>query len=146
MKTWKPTSFEDRLLKAYHDKVGGEVYTEVQIGSSAPYDWPDGSKTRRIDAVKLVNNESEKEGIFNFTPNKKHFKKKVKGSEVELIEIKRSLNRPVIGQVLVGEPMLKRDYEPSDIELTILCSQGDPPLKWVCEKKGINVMISKQKF
>lgn len=146
MAQWEATSFEDRLLKAYWDQMGGKIFTEVQIGASGPSEWPEGSKTRRIDAVRILSSEGGKDDILSYNSSRDYFIEIVKGSDVELIEIKRDLNRPVIGQILVGEEMFRKDYDPRKVSLTILCAEEDPALKWVCNEKDINLKVSKQKF
>lgn len=60
---------------------------------------------------------------------------------VELIEVKKNLNRLVIGQVIAGVDMFERQYNISKIIPVILCKNGDPALEWVCEKRNIRVEI-----
>ena len=60
---------------------------------------------------------------------------------VELIEVKKKLNRLVIGQSLAGCDMFKQDYRSGDIKNGILCSEGDPTLEWVCSTREIEVKL-----
>ena len=60
---------------------------------------------------------------------------------MEVIEVKSSLNRPVIGQAIAGRDLFERDYEPRTIEPVVVCGSGDPALEWVCRRNGIRVEI-----
>ena len=59
--------------------------------------------------------------------------------ERQVIEIKRSLDRVVLGQVIIGADLLELEYAPATIEQTVVCEEGDPVLKCVCDKRGIKV-------
>ena len=51
---WQPRSLEDRLLYNYWLKYQGRLYLEVPIGGvGSRGNWPEGSKIRRIDAVRV---------------------------------------------------------------------------------------------
>jgi hypothetical protein len=65
----------------------------------------------------------------------------VKDRHVEVIEVKSSLNRPVIGQAIAGRDMFERNYEPRTVEPVVVCGSGDPALEWVCRQNGIRVEI-----
>lgn len=69
------------------------------------------------------------------------FNKLIQGSTVELIEVKKNLNRLVIGQVIARMDMFERQYQAKKIIPTILCQNGDPALQWVCEKRNIRIHI-----
>ena len=58
---------------------------------------------------------------------------------IEVIEIKRSLDRVVLGQVIIGADLLELEYAPATIEQTVVCEEGDPVLEYVCDKRGIKV-------
>lgn len=58
-----------------------------------------------------------------------------------MIEVKKNLNRLVIGQVIAGADMFERQYNTSKIIPVILCKNGDPALEWVCKKRNIKVEI-----
>jgi len=102
--------------------------------------WPSGCTTRRIDGVRLEVNDREP-GIFFFTGNQKHFRDELKLSQtVEIIEVKSSLNRPVIGQALAGIDMFEREYDVKGIPV-VVCGKNDSALEWVCQKRNIRVVI-----
>ncbi|ERH09518.1 MAG: hypothetical protein J07HX64_01276 [halophilic archaeon J07HX64] len=65
----------------------------------------------------------------------------VEDRHVEVIELKSSLNRPVIGQAIAGRDMFKRDYEPRTVEPVVVCGSGDLTLEWMCRRNGIRVEI-----
>lgn len=138
MNTWKPRSLEDKLLYKYWLEVGGLLCLEVPIGSpGGSGNWPSGSKTRRIDGVLLKNQEWE---IVRFRDRETEFLEAIQTQTIELIEVKKKLNRLVIGQVIAGVDMFERQYQAGKIKPVILCTEGDPALEWVCEKRGIEVI------
>lgn len=71
---WKPQTFENRLLYAYWLGVGGRIYLEVPIGGSGgPGNWPSGSKTRRIDGVRLESAYPQREGLIRLSDCREEF-------------------------------------------------------------------------
>ncbi len=68
------------------------------------------------------------------------------GQPIELIEIKRKLNRPVIGQVIAGAEMFKKDYQSGKINRIVLCNEGDSALEWVCKQRDIEVKIIRMNY
>lgn len=66
----------------------------------------------------------------------------VEDCHVEVIEVKSSLNRPVIGQAIAGRDMFERDYEPRTIEPVVVCGSGDPALEWVAGETGSESRLS----
>ena len=141
MSDWSPRTFEDKLLAAYHDAVGGRMYTEVAIAWSRGYmDWPAGHSHRSIDAVRLVEPYFE-EDIIPFANHGPEVLNSVEEADVELIEVKQDLNRNVIGQVVAGRDLFSADYEPASIKGIALCANTDSALEWVCEQENIIVEI-----
>jgi len=143
MKIWKPRTFEDRLLYKYWNESKGDLFLEVPIGNKELGNWPPGSKIRRIDGVLLLNdlddNNSRVYPYKDYTIE--NFNEQAKDNTIELIEVKRKLNRVVIGQVLAGIDMFERQYDAGKIIPVILCHIEDPALEWVCKKRNINVHI-----
>lgn len=139
MSEWEPGSYEDQLLHAYHDSVGGRIYTEVAAPWSGGYQsWPDGYRNRYIDAIRLLE-PYHVEGIVPFANHGTEVLQIVEEAIVELIEIKARLNRPVIGQILAGNDLFQAEYAPAEVRLVALCESADPALKWVCDQRNIAV-------
>ncbi len=138
---WKPKSFEDSLLHSYWEKVGGKLYLEVPIGGlSAPHIWSKNSEIRRIDGV-LFPSKTQDSGIFSFNKNKEQFLNDVSGaSHIQLIEVKKKINRLVVGQALVGKVMFEKQYDKS-VQPVVLCNILDSAMKWSCEQLGVAVEI-----
>jgi len=114
------------------------MYLEVPIGlKNGNGEWPEGTKVRRIDAIRCF------EGEVRILPASKYtyksFSEDIKGKHLELIEVKKYLNRLVIGQVIAGIDMFNREYAAKSIKGIILCQKGDPALEWVCKEHGIEV-------
>jgi len=134
---------EDAYLDQYWNEVGGLIITEVPAGryiKDGP--WPRGSKIRRMDGVRVLrsNVPDLKNAIVPYKPgNREHFKSVFKDAEVEIIEIKRKLNRVVIGQVIVGATMMSIEYDANPLVKTIVCKIGDPALEIICKQMGIRV-------
>lgn len=136
---WSPSTPEDRILHEYWQRVGGRIYVEVPIGSpNGKGGWASDSKTRWIDGVRLPAGD-KKSGIFFFTGNQPRFTDELKEcGSADIIEVKASLNRNVIGQVLVGIDMFERQYEVTSRPI-IVCGSSDYALEWVCCERSIQV-------
>lgn len=136
---WEPSGVEDELLYAYWRDVGGRVYCEVRVGGGP--NWPAGSKPRMIDAVRLVNVEPGDEEIVRFTNREDEFRTLSAEQAVELIEIKRKLNRLVFGQVVAGSTMFQRHYGVDVDRAVVLCATPDPAMAWVCKQHDVAVEL-----
>jgi hypothetical protein len=103
---------EDRLLEEYLKEKGGALYTEVRVGMG-------GARPRRIDAVRVSGGEA---AILPFTRKMlPDFQKATRNRKIEVIEIKRRLNRPVIGvfSILRPEYCERVTYRSKEWEMTI---------------------------
>jgi hypothetical protein len=145
---WKSPSkrtYEDRLLLQYWHAFGGLVFTEVPVGRDGPKDWPEGAKPRRIDGVRIASPDSEKvpSEIVAFSKRRdaKRLERVIEGAEVEVVEVKRSLDRVVLGQVIIGADLLEIEYAPPKIDQVVICEMGDPALETVCDRRGIKVWM-----
>lgn len=137
---WRPSPGEDRLLAGYWNDVGGVIVPEVHIGKTGPSDWPAGSSKRMIDGLRF-RSEYRDEITVQAAFSQSQLRDIVEDRHVEVIEVKSSLNRPVIGQAIAGRDMFKRDYEPRTVEAVAVCGSGDPALEWVCRRNGIRVEV-----
>ena len=140
---WKSPSrrtYEDGLLLEYWQALGGLIFAEVPVGRDGPKQWPEGAKPRRIDGVRIVPPDSEKtqSDIVAFSRGRdaKRFEELATGAEVEVLEVKRSLDRYVLGQVIIGADLLEMEYAPSKIDQVVICNLDDPVLK--LEHRGEN--------
>lgn len=134
---WKPKTKEDILLHTYWKKVGGIIYTEVPIGGHGGRgQWPIGCRQRRLDGVRIVTRKKE---IRKYVKPDDDFMNLIANFPVEIIEIKDTLNRPAIGQIIAGNDMFAREYKVGPKKQVILCSVGDSALEWVCAKRKINI-------
>lgn len=137
---WTPTTPENHLLEGYWNEVGGIIVPEVHIGETGPSSWPAGSRSRQIDGLRF---DSEYRDEIN-TPtafSQVQLQEIVADRHVEVIEVKQSLGRPVIGQAIAAREMFKRDYDPRTVEPVVVCGRGDPALEWVCRQNNIRVEI-----
>jgi hypothetical protein len=139
--TWEARSKEDRLLERYYKKHPGRFLVEVPIGGGGnDLPWDDTCTTRRLDAVRISGIRKEK-AVYKHSFNKDCLGKLFKGKNVEVIEVKQKLNRPVIGQVIAGRDMFQEQYDGKNVKMVIVCSKGDSALEWVCKKQGIKVVV-----
>jgi hypothetical protein len=145
---WKSPSkrnYEDRLLLEYWQTFGGLLFTEVPVGRDGPRDWPEGAKPRRIDGVRMASPESEKASsdviAFSKRRDAKWLERVIASAEVEVVEVKRSLDRVVLGQVIIGADLLEIEYAPTKIDQVVICVVGDPALETVCNRRGIKVWM-----
>jgi hypothetical protein len=142
---WKPVgkrTYEDELLLRYWETVGGAIFSEVLVGKGGTKQWPAGAKPRRIDGVRIASRSPEMRppGITVFRrSNAREFERIVTGADVEVIEVKRSLDRVVLGQVIIGADLLEMEYEPHYSTQVVVCKDTDPVLEAVCERRGIRV-------
>mgnify|MGYP006896934342 CR=1 FL=1 len=124
----------------YWEKVGGSIFTEVPTGNSGPERWPEGANPRRIDGVRF-----RSKGRDEICPpsafSTEQVKKVVQGRHLEIIEVKQSLNRGVIGQAVAGRVLFKRDYNPATVEPVVVYGNDDPALSWAGRRNGIRVEI-----
>jgi hypothetical protein len=146
---WKPPSkrtYEDRLLLEYWQTFGGLVFAEVPVGRDGPKQWPEGAKPRRIDGVRIASSESEKASseivAFSKRRDAKRLERVIAGAEVEVLEVKRALDRVVLGQVIIGADLLEIEYAPTKIDQVVICEMGDPALETVCDRRSIKVWTS----
>ena len=131
-------SKEDRLLLKYWREVGGVIITEVPIGRGGP------RQPRRIDGVRIVAPKpSLPDGMYTYVrrENRRTVEDLIAGARVEVIEVKRWLDRPVVGQVIVGADLLEMEYAPAEVDQVVVCEVGDPVLEAVCERRGIVVFL-----
>jgi hypothetical protein len=136
-RSWKPKTKEDMLLHAYWKKIGGIIYTEVPIGGPGGRGkWPIRCTQRRLDGVRIVTRKKE---IRKYVKPDDDFIKLIVNFPVEIIEIKKTLNRPAIGQIIAGNDMFAREYKVAPKKQIILCSVGDSALEWVCAKRKISI-------
>jgi len=137
---WTPSTPENHLLTGYWKDVGGIMVPEVHIGDTGPTAWPAGSRSRQIDGVRFSTDYRDE---IN-TPtafSQAQLQNIVSDRHVEVIEVKQSLGRPVIGQAIAAREMFERDYAPRTVEPVVVCGRGDPALEWVCRQNGIRVEI-----
>ena|ERR671911_1881101 len=148
---------EDRLLLKYWREVGGVIFTEVPIVRHGPREWPlgavrygprlwpPGAKGRRIDGVRIVAPPPGlRDSIYSYVRGASGhlIASFIAGAQVEVIEVKQDLNRPVIGQVIAGADLLEMEYAPAQIDPVVVCAVGDAALEAVCERRGIAVFMS----
>jgi hypothetical protein len=138
-------SREDWLLLKYWREVGGVLFTEVPIRRDGPRQCPPGAKSRRIDGVRIIAPKpSLPDGMYTFSrrENRRTVEDLIAGARVEVIEVKRSLDRPVIGQVIAGADLLEMEYAPAQVDPVVVCAVGDAALEAVCKRRGIAVFVS----
>lgn len=132
--TWHARPGEDRWLRRHLDRFDrpGRVYVEVPIGKSP------GRRPRRIDAVRF---DGLPDAIRYF--DRAAFDADIRAHPAELIEVKRTLNRAVIGQLVVAHELARTEWK-SDMDalrLVALVTDVDPALVPLCETFDIDVQI-----
>lgn len=129
---WKPHSRqnirgEDALLLQYWEEVGGLLFTEVSV------------LTRRIDGIRCLT--SPENDIVSFSPAE-FLKATFSESSYEIIEVKPTLTRGVIGQVIVGATLLEMsEYKipAANIKKVVVCGRKNIFLEEACQKLGVTV-------
>ncbi len=131
---WHPRPGEDRWLRRYLESLEnrGRSYVEVPIGGAA-------GRTRRIDAVRFPGLEG---GVRYF--DRSSFDTDVQQHPCEVIEVKRTLNRAVIGQLIVARELAAAEWSPDpsmQLSLIALVTESDPALEPICQRHGIQVHV-----
>lgn len=130
-----PSPDEDELLQTYlaHLSTPGRTYPEVPIGA------PPGSAPRRIDAVRFPARPDERVWPFD----EARFRDDLTTGQVELIEVKRRLNRHVFGQLLIARELAIDEWGLGpNVQLTAvaLVGSGDPVLEPIFARHGLQVI------
>ncbi len=120
---------EDRLLRSYWKKVRGIIFAQVPV------------EGRRVDGVRISVSTAGEIRKFNSS----EFRRLVTDQNVEVIEIKMSLNRGVIGQAIVGKVLLEIDYQWTKATAVVVCKEGDDFLQRACRKLGVRVWTRKHR-
>ena len=130
---------ERMVLEWYVNKEGGLFIAEVPVSIPDAESDETPHESRRIDAIRVPTGTTG-----NLIPHRsfEDTATRIKGHTVELIEVKKELNRSVIGQVVVGRDFFKHRYNHWDIEMVILTRDPKPNqslLKW-CRWNNIKVI------
>lgn len=144
MSDWAPVTREDRLLAAYHAEVGGRLYTEAAVPwSDGHYDgWPPGYHPLSVDGVRPFGPEyKDEDAIWQFMTHRSEFLELAEGAKLELIEVKPTLNRGVIGQAVVGRDMIAKEYRPEEVRLVVVCGRVNSALEPFCDERDIEVRV-----
>jgi hypothetical protein len=134
---WQPRTREDLMLRAYlrrERRSGrlGAVHVEV------PFGGPSGGTSRRLDAVRFpqLDDRIRRHG-------EDEFREDLRGrGPIELIEVKPKLNRPVIGQLIAAEILVRREWGlPARrcLQLVTVVAEVDEALMLVCDELNIRV-------
>lgn len=119
---------EDRLLHTYLNGLPSRraVFTEVPIGG--------GPHPRRIDAVRFPDLPADTEADVHDG---------LATGAVELIEVKRDLNRSVFGQALIARELAVTDWglAPSTrLTVVVIVARTDPTLEPIFTRYGIRIV------
>lgn len=140
---WNHRTNEDRWLREYHVRVGGRIYAEVPLGGPSEGNglpaWAR-STVRRLDAVRFPAPGDTPE-IVRFSDDPEGFRGRVGKEQAWLIEIKRKLNRTMIGQIVAGADMFQAVFGVAPARCIALCTASDDALAWVCERRFIAVEL-----
>ena len=127
-------SAEDKLLQKYWEQNPGTLFKEVALSNSE-----ERSRARRLDAIILPTRKKEVYARKDISESE--LKKFIENSEVEMVEVKKELNRTVIGQILVGGYLLNKYYKPKRITPVIICSKNHSDLEEFCNRNNIKLIV-----
>lgn len=139
------TGYEKELLREYGAASGGRIIAEAPVAGDGPdQPWPAGSSSRWLDGLRIPSEFTNRDiGVFRYRSGyRPQLIEDVTAAEVEVIEVKKSLNRPVVGQGLVGADMFRMEYHVAKVTPVIVVGTTDPAIEIVCEKRGIEVWKS----
>jgi len=126
---------EKDLTELYCSDHSGTSFTEVSVGVKNS-----NSSDRRIDIVRIEKEHCNE--VCKYSEKKELFKNMVNAGlyNIELVEIKTKLNRPAIGQIIVGEYLFKRKFDAKNISKTIVYHIGDELLEEFCRENEIKLI------
>lgn len=130
MKTF--TTLEDRLLKEYWDENPGLLLKEVKVGGAR-----NERLARRIDGI-LISQEGKKVYSRNRF-DKEKIRSMIDEKSIKIIEVKKKLNRDVIGQAEVASFLIKKEFSPQKVSAVIICGETNQALENYCAYKEIEV-------
>ena len=127
---------ESDLVKLFSKSQYSLIFYEVSIGDKSIFGQ--NSTDRKIDIVIFHGIKSKK--CLVYSDNKEMFLKILQenSDEIEIIEVKKKLNRGVIGQILVAEYMFKKKFQVKKLRKSVLCYIGDDALESFCKESKIN--------
>lgn len=134
-----PKTPEDRQLNAYWDGRGS-LFTEVGLAANH---WPERpwgtieSTERRLDGVIWREGPVARRGRVGL----QNSLESMRGAAIDIIEVKASLSRGVIGQALVGEWLFRHQvgvsHEITVGRNTVLYRNEDPAMSAVADELGL---------
>ena len=129
---------ENELIELHCKNLSASIFYEVSIGDKSIFGK--NSTDRRIDIVVI--HAGEKSVDCNYCADKQLFHELIKKEEIEIeiIEVKRKLNRNVIGQILVADFMFKKKFNVKKVKKSVLYHIGDEALELFCNENHINLI------
>ncbi len=128
-------TIEDKLLKKYWDENPGLLFKEVKLRNIVEVE----QRTGRVDGI-IVPSE-EKKVYCNREYKMIDVKKAVKGNNVKVIEVKKLLNRDVIGQAEVATYLIEKQFNPKKASPVVVCGRSHPDIKLYCDYKNIELFV-----
>jgi hypothetical protein len=127
---WTPSTFEDQLLEEHFDKKNGTAYLEVPMSIATG-----AARARRIDAVLIPDGPDfvYQQGDYSLD----EAAEAIRGQLVHVIEAKRTLNRGVIGQVMVAKDLIEDAMHPSEVVMSVVYARDNADLAWYCDRHEI---------
>lgn len=132
----KFTTLEDKLLKEYWNRNPGLLFKEVELRKIE-----DGKRAKRTDGILIPQREKKVYSRNKF--NSEKMKEVIKGEPIKVIEVKKELNRDVIGQVEVAAYLAKDEFDSQKASPVIVCGKTHSSLKKYCDHKNIEVWVAK---
>ena len=139
--SWTSKTTENRLLEAYAVREGALIYAEVPFVGRDGHgvdEWR-GSGRRLFDGVRFEAPQI-RGAVVLYRDARSECDDGLAKAPVTIIEVKRKLNRGVIGQIIVGRRLFTRQFKRSPAKSVIVCQKTDPALEWVCGKENIQVV------
>ncbi len=131
---WNPRTPEDRLIDLYLAANPDLLFLELEVGQGDENCGP-----RRLDGLLIPGGETHVRAQGTYSRD--DIAAAVQGEHVHVLEAKRKLNRTVIGQVLVGVALFRRDFNPASVQGVAVCAFGNPDLDGYCREQGIQTVL-----
>ena len=128
---------EAELSNSFCKSQSSWIFSEVSVGSKKIFG--ENSTNRAIDLVLIQGSHPGKH--YNYRDHKDLFLQLIHDVKnvITLVEVKKKLNRNVIGQILVAEFMFKKKFKVKKLKKSILYHIGDDALELFCKQNQIDL-------
>ena len=128
---WQPVTFEEKLLKNYHNEHGGILYLKVEI---------DEGEDDSITLLGLLLEGKNKEAYLPEDYTASRLFERMRGKEIKIVESCHKASADKIGKIMVEAAIVQDKFSPSEVKKILICSEIGTSLADFCRERGINLV------